>query len=208
MSAVMIVLLAMLGYLIVALGVLRWEMPRQYDHLRTPRNGVQMPEDDARRATIRLACQTAFTWPLLLCAFGLLAPMIVVFDGIPAAGRAAGRGATAAGRAAAPALAPVTNWATKPLDAAVNRDRQLALSARADEPVPDVPLVPDEIATWVDPRFRGRTRFEREVNAEMERLRHEIEHDRPTYLDQFAAGDPLIEFIRESDVRRTRREEA
>lgn len=154
----LIILMALLGYLFVACGVLRWELPRQYEALRTPRNGMQMSEDDARRAAVKLSLQTAFTWPLLLAAFGLLVPMVVVFDGVPAVARATGRGALAVGRATAPALAPVTTWATKPLDAAVNRDRQLALAARADEPVPDTPLVPDEIATWTPPTWDAETR--------------------------------------------------
>lgn len=196
-----IVLMAVLGYLFVALGILRWEMPRQYTRLRTPRNGVQMSEDDARRETVKLACQTAFTWPLLLAAFTALAPMVVVFDGIPAAGRAAGRGVIAAGRATAPALGPVTTWATKPLDAAVNRDRQLALAARADEPVADTPLVPDEIAKWTDPRKKApRATWQTELDREIDRLAHEVERGNATYLDQF-----VVDVGR---ARRTRREEA
>lgn len=145
------VLLFVAVYLAVALGVTRTMAPRQYAALRTPCNGVQMPEDDARREAFKLSAQTGLLWPVFGVAAGIMLPLWFVFDAIPTAAVFTGKTAVKAASGAYPALAPIAGWVNRPLTLAVEKDKALALAARADEPIEDEPLIPDEIARWNPP---------------------------------------------------------
>jgi hypothetical protein len=154
MNVYLMAFLVVLGYVLVALGVMRSVSPMRYRRLR---DTAHMPVDDAQREARKMSAQDGFAWPVFLVAFGILAPLIILFDGVPWAGRKVAEGVATGAGALAPALAPVTGWVNKPLALEVKRDEALALTARADEPMADEPLIPDEIARWTPPISARRT---------------------------------------------------
>jgi hypothetical protein len=153
MSAIAMVALSLLGYVVTAVGLLRPFYLSDYKFLREPKNGVQMPVLDAKRNAIKSAAGFAFAWPGVLVLFGLMLPLVVVFDLVPKGVKALGRGIAAGSAVAGPVVAgPLINWVSAPVEREIAAETALALEARADAGEgPPSPLIPDSIALWEPP---------------------------------------------------------